>query len=123
MISSNLQKDWNVPPDIPNVFEAAASNNVKELEIALEYHDVNERDESGMTPLHHASATLSFDTAERLLKEVGVNTAIQDNNGREAAIMAEETFGFGSQEAVMMRELIWPPAQEDVELNDPGCDP
>ncbi len=46
------QKGTIVPPEVPNIFTAAENNDVKALDLALQYYDVNERDESGMTPLH-----------------------------------------------------------------------
>lgn len=48
-----------VPPEVPRILTAAESNDVKALDLTLRYYAVNERDESGMTPLHYAAGTLA----------------------------------------------------------------
>lgn len=111
-----IQKDINLPPDVPTIFEAAASNNIDMLEVALQYYDVNDIDENGMSGLHYAAASLSFETAKRLLMESNLNVFLKDNFGREAAIMGFETNGFTSDEAAKMNVLIWPPHPDDDDL-------
>lgn len=84
------RKQTSVPPDVPNIFSAAEGNDVKALERALEYYDVNERDEIGMTPLHYAASTLSNLTIQRLLAHSEIDATIADQFGRSAATVAFE---------------------------------
>jgi len=112
----NIQKGINLPPDIPTIFEAAASDNIHMLEVALQYYDVNDVDANGMSGLHYAAASLSFETAKRLLLEPDLNVFQKDDFGREAAIMGFEIHGFTSNKAAKMNTLIWPPHPDDADL-------
>lgn len=80
----------SVPPGTPNIFEAAENNDVVGLERALEFYDVNSRDEIGMTPLHYAASTLSGRTVNRLLAHPGIDATLADEFGRSAATLALE---------------------------------
>lgn len=83
-------KDTQVPPDVPNIFAAAESNNVKALELALEFYNVNEQDAIGMTALHYAASTLSNQTIDRLLAHPEIDATIADDFGRSAATVSYE---------------------------------
>ncbi len=109
-----------MPPDVPNIFEAAATDDVDALEIALQYYDVNVKDENDMTPLHHAAGKFSFKAAARLLEEPDIDVTCVDKFGREAAIMAEEVSWIGNSEAARMRDMIWsdPEEEPDQDLSD-----
>jgi len=112
-----IQKDYEVSHDIPDIFEAAASNDVEALEKSLPHYGVNAKDSDDMTPLHHASGGLAFKTAKVLLAQPDVDTTCEDTFGREAAIMAEEILGMGDPRADEMRNLIWSSPDEDLELD------
>ena len=84
------RKGTSVPPEVPNIFSAAENDDVKALEIALQHYDVNEQDESGLTPLHYAASTLSNRAIDRLLNEPGIDATIADDFGRSAATVAYE---------------------------------
>ncbi|MEW8350852.1 MAG: ankyrin repeat domain-containing protein [Candidatus Thiodiazotropha taylori] len=86
------RKGINVPPEVPNIFVAAENDDVKALDRALEYYDVNERDESGMTPLHYAASTLSRRTIKRLLDHPKIDATLADKFGRSAATVAFESW-------------------------------
>ena len=90
----------SVPYDVPNIFEAAEGNNVSALEKALEYCDVNQQDETGMTPLHYAASTLSNLTINRLLEHPDIDATLADNFGRSAATIAYECWGLLSDRIV-----------------------
>ncbi len=87
------RKGHVIPPDIPNIFSAAENNDVAALELALEHYDVNEQDESGLTPLHYAASTLSTRTRDRLLAHPDIDASIADDFGRTAATVAYECWG------------------------------
>lgn len=87
------RKGTVVPPGVPNIFTAAESNNVADLERALQYYDVNERDASNMTPLHYAASTLSHRTMRRLLEHPQIDATLADKFGRSAATVAFECWG------------------------------
>lgn len=91
-----LDKGISMPPNVPDIFLAAERNDVRELELALEYYDVNERDEIDMTPLHHAASTLAEDTRDRLLQHPDVDATLADKFGRSAATVAFECWGLMS---------------------------
>ena len=78
------------PPDIPNIFTAAENNDVKALDLALTFYDVNERDAIGMTPLHYAASTLANLAITRLLAHPGIDATLADQFGRSAATVAYE---------------------------------
>lgn len=82
-----------VPPEVPNIFSAAENNDVKALDLALEFYDVNEQDATGMTPLHYAASTLSNLAVERLLAHPDIDASIADDFGRSAATVAFECWG------------------------------
>ncbi|GJM04771.1 MAG: hypothetical protein DHS20C09_07620 [marine bacterium B5-7] len=88
-----LQKGTVVPPDVPDIFSAAADNNLQALELALEHYDVNAQDESGLTPLHYAASTLAYLTLERLLDHPDIDATLCDNYGRSASTIAFECCG------------------------------
>ena len=94
------QKGPNVPPEVPNIFSAAENNDVRALERALEYYDVNEPDESGMTPLHYAASTLSSRTIDRLLAHPDIDASLSDDFGRSAATVAFECWNLLSDTIV-----------------------
>lgn len=87
------RKGTVVPPEVPNIFSAAENNNVKALDLALQFYSVNEQDASGMTPLHYAASTLSNQTLERLLAHPDLDATIADDFGRSAATVAFECWG------------------------------
>ena len=105
-----------MPPDIPTIFEASASDDRSMLELALQYYDVNDVDGNGMTGLHYASASLSFSTAERLLLEEDVDVHVKDKFDREAAIMGFEVHGYSSDMGAKINVLIWPQHPDDLDL-------
>lgn len=84
------RKGTLVPPDVPNIFTAAENNDVNALKIALQHYDVNEQDESGLTPLHYAASTLSNRAIDLLLSQPGIDATIADDFGRSAATVAYE---------------------------------
>ena len=86
-------KGTDMPPELPNIFSAAERNDVKALELALEFYDVNEQDETGMTPLHYAASTLSNNTIDKLLAHPQIDATICDEFGRSAATVAYECWG------------------------------
>ncbi|MES9972515.1 MAG: ankyrin repeat domain-containing protein [Candidatus Thiodiazotropha sp.] len=94
------RKGTAVPPEVPNIFTAAENNDVEALNLALEYYDVNERDESGMTPLHYAASTLSNRTIDRLLAHPDIDATLADDFGRSAATVAFECWGALSDRVV-----------------------
>lgn len=95
-----LQKGTVVPPEVPNIFSAAENNDVRALELALEYYDVNERDECDMTPLHYAASTLSNLTINRLLAHPDIDATLADKYGRSAATVAFECWNLLSDQIV-----------------------
>lgn len=97
---SHLYKGIVVPPDVPNIFSAAENNDVRALELALEYYDVNERDECDMTPLHYAASTLSSRTIDRLLAHPDIDATLADKFGRSAATVAFECWNLLSDNIV-----------------------
>lgn len=96
----NQRKGTVVPPGVTNIFAAAESDDVAALELALQHYDVNERDESGMTPLHYAASTLSHQTINRLLQHPDIDATLADKFGRSAATVAFECWGELSDEVV-----------------------
>ncbi len=94
------RKGTDIPPDVPNIFFAAENNDVPALERALEYYDVNERDESGMTPLHYAASTLSINTVDRLLAHPNIDATLCDDFGRSAATVAFQCWNMLSDRVV-----------------------
>lgn len=89
-----------IPPEIPNIFSAAERDDVSALEIALDYYDVNERDESDMTSLHYAASTLSRRTRDKLLAHPNIDPTLADKFGRSAATVAFECWGLLSDRYV-----------------------
>lgn len=81
-------KGTSVPPEVPNIFTAAENNDVNALQIALQHYDVNEQDESGLTPLHYAASTLSNRAIDLLLSQPGIDATLADDFGRSAATVA-----------------------------------
>ena len=76
------------PPNIPNIFTAAESNDVAALDLALTFYDVNERDAIGMTPLHYAASTRALRAINRLLEHPNIDATLADQFGRSAATVA-----------------------------------
>ena len=89
----NARKNRKIPSNIPNIFLAAEANDVKALDLALEHYDVNDIDESGMTPLHYAASTLAKRTRDRLLSHPDIDPTLADKFGRSAATVAMEAWG------------------------------
>jgi Ankyrin repeats (many copies) len=87
------RKGTIVPPAVPNIFSAAENDDVQALELALEYYDVNERDEIGMTPLHYAASILSYRTIDRFLAHPQLDATLADKFWRSAATVAFECCG------------------------------
>lgn len=100
------------------IFQAAASNDIEALNEALKDGGVNVRDHIGMTPLHHAALNLAFDAVTRLLEEPDIDRNAEDKFGRKPANIAGHVIGFDHDPVKRMRELIWPPSPEDLELDD-----
>ena len=94
------RKGTIVPPEVPNIFAAAEANDVKALDLALKFYDVNERDETGMTPLHYAASTLSNRTIDRLLAHPHIDATLADQFGRSAATVAFECWNSLSDHVV-----------------------
>ncbi|MGE4069850.1 MAG: ankyrin repeat domain-containing protein [Lysobacterales bacterium] len=88
------------PPNIPNIFSAAESNDVRALDLALTFYDVNERDAIGMTPLHYAASTRATRTIDRLLSQPGIDATLADQFGRSAATVAFECWAELSDDIV-----------------------
>jgi Ankyrin repeats (3 copies) len=86
------RKGTSVPPEVPNIFTAAENDDVNALKIALQHYDVNEQDESGLTPLHYAASTLSNRAIDLLLSQPGIDATIADDFGRSAATVAFESW-------------------------------
>lgn len=87
-------RKWpKLPSDVPNIFSAAENDDVHSLDLALQFYDVNERDDADMTPLHYAASTLSRRTRDRLLKHPGIDPTLVDKFGRSAATVAFECWG------------------------------
>jgi ankyrin repeat protein len=89
-LKSLPRKGQDVPPQVPNIFSAAENNDVKALELALTFYNVNEPDVVGMTPLHYAASTLSNLTIDRLLAHPELDATLCDQFGRSAATVAYE---------------------------------
>ncbi len=87
-----IKKGYGMPKDIPNIFEAAAQNDVPRIKVALEYYDINATDETGMSALHHAAAYGSNDAIDYLLEE-NIDASIRDNFGRLASWVPLEVLG------------------------------
>ena len=106
------------PDDMPDIFVAAATNNVAALKKSLKFVDVNIRDEQGLTPLHHAASMNCEEAIDILLTCEGVNPTIKDHFGRTAADVALEVLGptFGSQVANRLSPYCHPDLSDD---NDP----
>ena len=98
-----------VPPEVPRILTAAESNDVKALDLTLRYYAVNERDESGMTPLHYAAGTLANQATDQLLAHPDTDATIADDFGRSAATVDFECWEELS-DAVSLRHLcVIPP--------------
>ena len=87
-----IQKGHGMPKDIPNLFEASAQNDVAAIEIALEYYDINDTDEDGMSALHHAGAYGALDAIDYLDKK-NIDGTIKDKFGRLASWVPLEVLG------------------------------
>lgn len=107
----NPRKGVVVPPDVPNIFDAAELNDVKKLQVALEYYDVNERDPSGLTPLHYAASTLANDAIDLLLSQPNIDATLRDNFGRTASFVAIESWDYlGTETADKLYPHCYPRA-------------
>ncbi|MCU7839803.1 MAG: ankyrin repeat domain-containing protein [Candidatus Thiodiazotropha sp. (ex Troendleina suluensis)] len=93
-------KGRDVPPDVPNIFSAAENNDVKALDLALEFYDVNQQDVIGMTPLHYAASTLSNQTIDRLLAHPDIDATLCDEFGRSAATVAYECWNMLADQVI-----------------------
>lgn len=87
-----LKKGYGMPKDIPNLFQAAAQNDIPAIKVALDYYDIDDTDNDGMSALHHAAAYGSMDAIDFLLNE-NIDTGIKDNFGRLASWMPLEVLG------------------------------
>jgi ankyrin repeat protein len=88
------------PPNIPNIFTAAESNDARALSLALTFYDVNERDAIGMTPLHYAASTRANRAIDLLLARPDIDATIADQFGRSAATVAFECWAELSDDIV-----------------------
>lgn len=87
------RKGTVVPPEVPNIFSAAENNDVKALDLAMQFYSVNEQDAIGMTPLHYAASTLSNQAIDKLLAHPDIDATLADDFGRSAATVAFECWG------------------------------
>lgn len=115
------RKGNELPPDIPDIFEAAASDDVESLEIALAHLDVNSVDDNDMTALHHAAGNLSENAVNRLLEEPGIDPTMEDAEGRTASSMPLYVYG-DLPEAVQLSDKLrphcYPESWSDYQADD-----
>lgn len=89
-----IRKAKDVPPDIPNIFEAAATNDIEGLKVALEYFDIDEPDsETQMTPIHFAVAYGATEAA-KILIERDANLCLLDKFDRTPLRLMNEVHGY-----------------------------
>ena len=81
----------DVSLQIPSIFEAAASGDIKQLEFAIQHYDIDARDDLAMTALHHASGHLRYEAAQWLLDR-GIDATKVDQFKRNAAWIAIDVF-------------------------------
>lgn len=94
-----------MPEIVPDIFRAAANNNVRVLEDALEAGTaVNSQDANGLTALHHAAASLATEAVDFLLSRNGVDATLVDHFGRTAADVPFEVWGTSGDE--MTKRLL-----------------
>lgn len=106
--------------NVQALFDAAKRNDVVALDAALTHHDVNARDENGMTALHHAAQAQAFDAIERLRQEPDLDAAIQDNNGQFAADSLRDHAHRNHQALASLHpdQRLFEQAQEPYDLSD-----
>ncbi len=101
------QKEYALKEDILNAFMQASIDDVIGLKKSLEVVSVNERDEHGMTMLHHAAIGLGEESVELLLSKDGIDATIEDNFGRSASFATLEVNG-DSEEVLRMTDMLAP---------------
>ena len=115
------RKGYVLPTDIPNIFHAAADNNIEALTLALQYVDVNIVNEKNMTPLHYAAGNLSYEAMNLLLDVPGIDPTIEDVYGRTASSIPLDVWG-GNQKAVIisdyLRPYCYPGEWQEFDVND-----
>ena len=100
------RKGRNVPPHIPNIFEAAASNNVDELQLALSHYDIDvQHEETQMSPIHYAIA-YGGEEAAALLIDQGANLTTTDQFNRTPLRLLNEVHGYGTDILSQTREKL-----------------
>lgn len=104
-------------PRDPDIFAAAANDDVDALEAALRAGvSVNAQDGNGLTPLHHAAVNRSENTLERILREPGVDATMLDRFNRNASFAALEVLGeVGRPVAERLRPFCYPAIFQDIE--------
>lgn len=100
-----VKKGVELPPNIPDIFEAAKNNNLADLEIALQHYDVNVVNDKRMSALHYAAGNLSVEAVERLLKEKDIDPTIVDIYGRTASSMPLDVWG-DLQDAISLSDFL-----------------
>lgn len=96
--------------DIPNIFAAAASDDVAGIDAALAGGvDVNSVDDELMASLHYASAHLAMRAVDRLLEELSavrpLDATLVDAYGRTASSIVLEVRG---SEGIAMADKLRP---------------
>lgn len=118
------EKDHGMGPGIPDIFDAAARDDIDALEIALQHFDVNSQDANLMTPLHHAAGRHSERAVDRILKEKNLDATKKDRFGRNASDVVLEVFGErGAPLAQRLHPYCYPEVFAEIEAglrNDSG---
>lgn len=105
------RKGYGMAQDIPDIFRAAAMDDVNALDVAMPHFGVNARDADLMTPLHHAAANASMRAIDRLLAEPGVDATLVDRFDRTASLTALEVLG---EQGVPVAERLAPHCYPNV---------
>jgi|TARA_Y100001954_G_C15714055_1_gene554575 ankyrin repeat protein len=90
--AKKLKKGYGMPTDFPNLFEAAARNDVPAIKVALEHYDINDTDKFKMSALHHAAAYGAMEAIDYLIEQ-GIDGSIKDKFGRLASWVPLEVLG------------------------------
>lgn len=99
------RKGYGVAEDVPNIFRAAAMDDVEALNVAIPHFGVNAQDENLMAALHHAAVNASMRAIDRLLAEPGIDATLVDRFDRTASYAAIEVLG---EQGVPVAERLQP---------------